>query len=73
VANGPDLFVSNPIGGNGYGSLIEVNASTGALVRVISGPAYRFDDPDAMVLSGRDLFVANSRSGSVTELPVQSR
>ena len=39
VLDGDDLFVSS---GN---SLTEVNASTGALVRVISGPAYRFTGP----------------------------
>jgi hypothetical protein len=58
-----DLFVAN------YGgSVTELSTSTGALVRVISGSSYKFDDPDAMVLAGSDLFVANRSGNSVTEL-----
>jgi hypothetical protein len=51
-------------------SLTELNALTGALVGVVSGPAYGFNGPDAIVLDGDDLFVANNASASVTELPV---
>ena len=42
--------------------------STGALVRVISGPAYQFACPAALALSGGDLFVANA-GASVTVFP----
>lgn len=53
-------------------SVTEVNALTGALVRAISGAAYGFVSPDAMALSGDDLFAANSegtnRLCSMTEL-----
>jgi hypothetical protein len=61
---GDDLFV-----GNGSGSSVtELDASTGALVRVLSSPAYKFSYPQAMAVAGRDLFVANATGNSVTEL-----
>jgi outer membrane protein assembly factor BamB len=59
-----ELFVAN----TGGTSVTEVNASTGAAVRVISGPAYQLDGPYAMAVSGDDLFVANSGGNSVTAL-----
>jgi hypothetical protein len=60
-------------GGQGIsvsGSVTEIEASTGALVRVLSGSEYQFDYPDAMAVAGTDLFVANNSGGSVTELPM---
>ena len=80
VLDGRDLFVAN--GGGGYssgdegsgGTVTELDGSTGALVRVISGTSDEpdeFDGPDAMVLDGPDLFVANTgvnNGSSVTEL-----
>jgi PQQ-like domain len=73
VVSGQDLFVASSGGGyHGQGSLTELDAATGALVRVISGPTYRFDVPVALTLSGNDLFVANSpidhAAGSLTEV-----
>jgi hypothetical protein len=73
VLDGDDLFVANgqaPRASLRGGSLTEINASTGALVRVVSGPSYQFHDPDAIVLDGLDLFVGNGASsgGSVTEV-----
>jgi hypothetical protein len=47
---------------------IRLDTSTGELVRVITGSTYRFHYPNAMVLSGTDLFVANDTGNSVTEL-----
>ena len=73
---GDNLFVANVDGGDEFtGSLTELNASTGALVRVISGPAYNFYLLGGMALAGEDLFVANypairaglSGTGSVSE------
>ena len=52
-------------GGN---SVTELTASTPALVRVISGSAYSFNDPDAMAVAGNDLFVANEWGNSLTVL-----
>ena len=45
--SGGNLFVAN-----GEGSLTELNASTGKLVRVISGSSYRLIGPDALAVSG---------------------
>ena len=55
AVDGADLFVTNWFNN----SVTELNASTGVLVRVISGSAYRFNFPSAIVVSGTDLFVAN--------------
>ena len=77
VLDGDDLWVPA-----GSPSLTEVNASTGALVRVISGPAYRFSGPypsagpDAMVLdgarpvrSGRGAVAENSTTTALARSP----
>ena len=61
---GDDLFVANNFGN----SVTELDISTGALVRVVSGPAYRFNDPDALAVTSGDLFVANYAGNSVTEI-----
>jgi hypothetical protein len=74
VLDGDDLFVANNnarCGGCGW--VTELHASTGALVRVVSGSAHRFNEPVAMVLDRDDLFMANydggpHSSGSVIEL-----
>jgi hypothetical protein len=75
--DGVDLFVSNA-GSAGYGGrtersfLTEVNAVTGAQVRVISGPEYRFDDPSELLVAGQDLFILSvggfGVSGTITEV-----
>jgi hypothetical protein len=49
---------------------IELNAATRALVRVISGPAYQLNGPDALLLHGTNLWVANAGGESVTAFPV---
>jgi hypothetical protein len=55
------------------GPVTELNTSTGALVRVISGPKYQFSPPNggaahsAMVMSGADLFITEA-DDSVTEI-----
>ena len=51
----------------------ELNAATGALVRVIAGPQYGFDGAIAVSSDGTHVWVANrfggaTRQGSVTEL-----
>ena len=70
AVSGPDLFVANGYVVNGHGSSVtELDASTGALVGVLSGPKYRFDSPDALAVSGPDLFVVNSLfTPSITEV-----
>jgi hypothetical protein len=71
VATGDDLFVANSAtdqeSPSGQGALTEVDASTGKLVRMISGAAYDFGMyPGPMATDGRHVFVA--ASGSVDEI-----
>jgi hypothetical protein len=73
VASGPDLFVANAHVGTASesreSSVVELNATSGAVVRVISGSEYRFGFIVAMAVTGKDLFVASSFVGqSVTEI-----
>ncbi len=73
---GPDLFVANEgdssgfsLGGAGQGpvgSVDELDTATGSLVKVFSRTG--FDQPDALIADGADLFVADAASNSVTEL-----
>jgi hypothetical protein len=61
------------LGPIGPGSVTEVNATTGALVRVISGPAFRFYYPFDVLAAGPDVFVGNlglpsGKTGGVTVL-----
>jgi outer membrane protein assembly factor BamB len=65
AAAGGDLFVAD-----GGGRVFELSSSTGALVKVWSGPSYKFNVPVAMAVDGADLFVANYKGNSVTELPI---
>jgi hypothetical protein len=60
---GPDLFLANSLH---PGSVTELDASTGALVRVVVGPQYEFNYPYTLAVNGDDLFVADGFS--VTEL-----
>jgi hypothetical protein len=50
------------------GSITEIDAATGALLRTVSGPGFAFDDPAALTVSGPDVFVADKGSNSVTEV-----
>ena len=75
---GPDLFVANEGNPSSFfpggaspgpvGSVDELDIATGSLVKVFSGAG--FDQPDALVADGADVFVANAASNSVTELDV---
>ncbi|MGO9196528.1 MAG: hypothetical protein ACLQK4_05310, partial [Acidimicrobiales bacterium] len=62
-------FVANGSGGN---SVTEFNASTRMLVRVIKGAAYRFDQPQALAVSGNYLFVTNLAGSLWTEVNVST-
>ena len=66
AAVGSNLFVTNSVSD----TVTEVDASTGSLVRVISGSSYKFDYPVAIAAVGSDLFVANSGGQSVTAFSV---
>jgi hypothetical protein len=68
--SGANLFVLNRSGS----SVTEIDASTGKMVKVISGPAYRFDDLAAVAIGDGRLFVVSAFSalgkgpGLVTEI-----
>jgi len=49
-------------------SVTELSETTGALVKVISGSSYGFDDPEAITSDGTHVWVANEYGNSVTEL-----
>jgi DNA-binding beta-propeller fold protein YncE len=76
TTSGPDLFVSYRGVSHGFGggfgsaaggSLTEVDVTSGATVRVVSGSRYHLGDGGAMASFGPSLYVANSDGGSVTE------
>ena len=64
ATDGKHVWVAN-IGAN---SVIELNASTGRMVRVISGASYQFNQPFAIAADGTHVWVANVNGNSVTEL-----
>ena len=53
----------------GTHSVTEVDASTGALVRVISGPKYQFRSPWQIAAGGDRLWVTNLEGNTVTTFP----
>lgn len=60
AASGDRVWVADPVGGSeGHGAVTEINAKTGALVRVLSGSPYNFYTPDALVASGSDVWVSS--------------
>jgi DNA-binding beta-propeller fold protein YncE len=50
------------------GSITEIDASTGRLLRTVSGATFAFDDPVALTVSGQRVFVADEGDNSVTEI-----
>ena len=67
AAAGAHLWVAN----NGGNSVTELSASTGAVVKVLSGPSYGFNGPNAIAVGGGHVWVANfgnSGNSTVTEL-----
>jgi hypothetical protein len=66
-SDGTHVWVVN----QGTNSLSELDAATGALVQVISGPSYGFAQPDSVSSDGSHVWVANVNpryGNSVTEL-----
>jgi DNA-binding beta-propeller fold protein YncE len=63
AADGRHVWVAN-----GAGSTVSELSSTGALVKVLSGSRYKFDDPIGIAAGGRHVWVANDVSGTVSEL-----
>jgi DNA-binding beta-propeller fold protein YncE len=64
VLSGGDLWVLNTIGD----SVTEIDASSGRLVRVLSGAPYFFDHPVGVVANRVAIWVTNADTGTVTEL-----
>ena len=64
ASDGTHVWVANDLGD----SVTELLASTGALVKVISGPSYKFRTPVAVASDGTHVWVANDSGDSVTEL-----
>jgi DNA-binding beta-propeller fold protein YncE len=62
VGFGVDLFIANRAG-----SVSEIDARTGSLVRLIAGARYGFSSPTALAVHGADLLALNA-GGSVTEI-----
>jgi hypothetical protein len=54
------------------GSISEIDAGTGSLVRTVSGPSFALDDPVALTVSGPNVFVADKGDDSVTEVVAAS-
>jgi outer membrane protein assembly factor BamB len=63
--HGADLFVAV------FHAVVELDASSGAVVRVLRSAAYRLDLPVAFVADGQDLYVVNT-TNSVTELSMRT-
>lgn len=51
-----------------YTSMTELSASTGGVVRKVSGPQYRFNCPDSLAVAGSHVWAANGCGNTVTEL-----
>ncbi len=74
VTNAHVWVVNEGVRGNsrGTGSITELNTHTGALIRVITLEAARFDNPAAIAISGSRVWVTSlqtsTEGGSVTDL-----
>lgn len=73
AAVGGHLWVGNAPYSDGPGpqtpsSLTEVNATNGALIRVLKAKKYDLAAPVALVGSGADVFEANADTGTITEV-----
>ena len=77
--DGDMLLVSNAEGGFANNGFVptELDASTGKVIRVISGSGYRFNSPSSLATAGGAVYVTSpgssaSASGSVTVLNASS-
>jgi outer membrane protein assembly factor BamB len=52
------------------GSITEIDAQTGKLLRKVSGSSFAFDDPIALAVSGPDAYSADVADNSVTEIDI---
>jgi hypothetical protein len=73
AAAGNRVWVADPNGGtDGHGAVTEINARTGALVRVLSGSPYNLSTPNAVAAAGSQVWIASfgpkNTPGSITVL-----
>ena len=64
LAAGPQVWVTNPA----VNSVREVDAQTGAIMRVISEKSYGLNGPIALAFSGQHVWIANHFGSTVTEV-----
>jgi hypothetical protein len=69
---GPDVWVTSKAGGSGTdpnaGSVTEINASTGALVRHVSSSIDALEKPSGIAFDGTHLWISDAAIDAVTEL-----
>jgi serine/threonine protein kinase len=53
-------------------SVTELNASTGKLVRVLSGAQYQLNGPAVVAAAGNNVFIVNTNGNSVTEIDART-
>ncbi len=58
------MWVANQVGN----SVTEINAGSGALIRVLSGKRYHFHGPTGIAADGHAVWVTNQGSDSITRL-----
>jgi hypothetical protein len=51
----------------------ELDAATGAPIRVLTGPRYKFNWPAGIAADGTRIWVINNGGSSVTEFPASSQ
>ena len=66
ASDGADVWVANA----DSSTVVELNASTGALIHVFAGAAYGLSYPDSIVTNGVDVWILNGsdRDPGITEL-----
>lgn len=64
VGNSPDNGPGSPT----PSSLTEINATSGALIRVLRAKKYEFDAPGPLAGFGDDVFACNGSAGTITEV-----
>jgi hypothetical protein len=67
ASDGKRVWVTTDPHSGPSAGVTELGASTGALLRVISGPSYGFAGATDVVSNGTDVWVANTRGNSITE------
>ena len=67
AAHDDHLWVANEAGN----SVTEINASAGALIRVLAGRQYGFRDPTGLTVVGHTAWVTSMGSNSVTRLQLR--